>query len=77
MNVKYYYLRSLETGSELRSGLRNWFHQFLENWKPNEIYYLRIDAKMYHSFFRVMNEKEAIEELKTRQLELPLETATK
>ncbi len=45
--------------------------------KPNETYFLRAEFKMYHSFMRVMNEEEAIEELKTRQLELPLETATK
>lgn len=47
LKYHYFYLRVFETGSELRNGLRNWFqyynqerfHQSLENWTPNEIYY--------------------------------------
>lgn len=47
LKYHYFYLRSFETGSEVRNGLRNWFqyynqerfHQSLENWTPNEIYY--------------------------------------
>lgn len=47
LKYHYFYLRTFETGSELRNGLRNWFqyynqerfHQSLGNWTPNEIYY--------------------------------------
>ena len=47
LKYHYFYLRVFENGSELRKGLGNWFqyynqerfHQSLENWTPNEIYY--------------------------------------
>jgi putative transposase len=43
----YLYLRSFANGSELRIGLREWFrfynherfHQALDNWTPDEVYY--------------------------------------
>jgi putative transposase len=43
----YLYLRSFETGSELRKGLRSWFsfynqerfHQSLDNATPDEVYF--------------------------------------
>ena len=43
----YLYLRSFANGSELRIGLRKWFrfynherfHQALDNWTPDEVYY--------------------------------------
>ena len=53
LKYHYFYLRTFETGSELRNGLRNWFryynqerfHQSLENWTPNEIYYKKQELK--------------------------------
>jgi putative transposase len=44
---QYLYLRSFADGSELRAGLRDWFrfynyerfHQSLDNWTPDEVYY--------------------------------------
>jgi len=44
---QYLYLRSFANGSELRVGLRDWFwfyngerfHQSLDNWTPDEVYY--------------------------------------
>lgn len=53
LKYHYFYLRTFETGSELRKGLRNWFqyynqerfHQSLENWTPNEIYYKKQELK--------------------------------
>jgi putative transposase len=53
LKYHYFYLRTFETGSELRTGLRSWFryynqerfHQSLENWTPNEIYYKKQELK--------------------------------
>lgn len=53
LKYHYFYLRVFENGSELRKGLRNWFqyynqdrfHQSLENWTPNEIYYKKQELK--------------------------------
>jgi putative transposase len=53
--VKYHYLYlySFENGIELQKGLRNWFeyynrerfHQSLDDWTPDEIYYRRHDER--------------------------------
>lgn len=53
LKYHYFYLRTFETGSDLRNGLRNWFryynqerfHQSLENWTPDEIYYKKQKLK--------------------------------
>ncbi len=53
LKYHYFYLRTFETGSDLRNGLRNWFryynqerfHQSLENWTPDEIYYKKQELK--------------------------------
>ena len=53
LKYHYFYLRTFKTGSELRNGLGNWFryynqerfHQSLENWTPNEIYYKKQELK--------------------------------
>lgn len=47
LKYHYIYLRSFDNGSELRSGLRQWFvfynkersHQALDNMTPDEVYY--------------------------------------
>jgi len=47
LKYHYLYLRSFSSGSELRAGLRDWFrfynrerfHQGLDNWTPDEVYY--------------------------------------
>ena len=53
LKYHYFYLRTFETGSDLRNGLRSWFkyynqerfHQSLDNWTPNEIYYKKKELK--------------------------------
>lgn len=53
LKYHYFYLRTFETGSKLCKGLKNWFqyynqerfHQSLENWTPNEIYYKKQELK--------------------------------
>ena len=53
LKYHYFYLRVFETGSELRTGLRTWFryynqerfHQSLENWTPDEIYFMKQELK--------------------------------
>jgi putative transposase len=47
LKYHYIYLRSFDTGAELRKGLRGWFsfynkerfHQALDNLTPDEVYY--------------------------------------
>ena len=53
LKYHYFYLRTFENGSKLRNGLKSWFqyynrerfHQSLENWTPNEIYYKKQELK--------------------------------
>jgi len=53
LKYHYFYLRTFENGSQLRNGLKEWFryynqerfHQSLENWTPNEIYYMKHELK--------------------------------
>ena len=53
LKYHYFYLRTFNNGSELRNGLKKWFqyynqerfHQSLENWTPNEIYYKKRELK--------------------------------
>jgi len=47
LKYHYLYLRSFDNGSQLRDGLREWFrfynqerfHQTLDNWTPDEVYF--------------------------------------
>jgi len=47
LKYHYLYLRSFDNGSQLRDGLREWFrfynqerfHQALDNWTPDEVYF--------------------------------------
>ncbi len=49
LKYHYFYLRTFENGSELRNGLKKWFqyyneerfHQSLEDWTPDEIYFMK------------------------------------
>ncbi len=53
LKYQYFYLRTFESGSELRNGLKTWFqyynrerfHQSLEDWTPNEIYFMKQELK--------------------------------
>jgi len=53
LKYHYFYLRTFESGSELRKGLKNWFqyynqdrfHQSLEDWSPDEIYFKKQKLK--------------------------------
>ena len=53
LKYHYFYLRTFENGSKLRNGLKNWFqyynqerfHQSLEDWTPDEIYFMKQELK--------------------------------
>jgi len=53
LKYHYFYLRTFECGSKLRNGLRDWFqyynrerfHQSLEDWTPDEIYFMKQELK--------------------------------
>ena len=53
LKYHYFYLRAFESGSELRRGLKTWFqyynqerfHQSLEDWTPDEIYFMKQKLK--------------------------------
>lgn len=53
LKYHYFYLRTFENGSKLRAGLKEWFqyynqerfHQSLENWTPDEIYFMKQELK--------------------------------
>ena len=53
LKYHYFYLRTFDNGSELRNGLKEWFryynqerfHQSLENWTPDEIYFMKQELK--------------------------------
>lgn len=53
LKYHYFYLRTFENGSKLRHGLKNWFqyynrerfHQSLEDWTPDEIYFMKQELK--------------------------------
>ena len=53
LKYHYFYLRTFENGSKLRVGLKEWFqyynqerfHQSLENWTPDEIYFKKQELK--------------------------------
>lgn len=53
LKYHYFYLRTFENGSKLRSGLKEWFqyyneerfHQSMENWTPDEIYFMKQKLK--------------------------------
>ncbi len=53
LKYHYFYLRTFENGSELRFGLKKWFqyynqerfHQSLEGWTPDEIYFMKQELK--------------------------------
>ena len=53
LKYHYFYLRIFENGSKLRNGLKNWFqyynqdrfHQSLEDWTPDEIYFMKQELK--------------------------------
>lgn len=53
LKYHYFYLRTFESGSQLRNGLKDWFqyynqdrfHQSLEDWTPDEIYFMKHELK--------------------------------
>ena len=53
LKYHYFYLRTFENGSKLRNGLKKWFqyynqerfHQSLENWTPDAIYFMKQELK--------------------------------
>lgn len=53
LKYHYFYLRTFNNGSEIRKGLKKWFqyynqerfHQSLENWTPDEIYFMKQELK--------------------------------
>jgi len=53
LKYHYFYLRTFNNGSEIRIGLKNWFqyynqerfHQSLENWTPDQIYFMKQELK--------------------------------
>jgi len=53
LKYHYFYLRTFNNGSELRNGLKKWFqyynqerfHQSLEDWTPDEIYFMEQELK--------------------------------
>ena len=53
LKYHYFYLRTFENGSMLRNGLKKWFqyynqerfHQSLEDWTPDEIYFMKQELK--------------------------------
>jgi putative transposase len=53
LKYHYFYLRTFNNGPELRNGLKKWFqyynqerfHQSLEDWTPDEIYFMEQELK--------------------------------
>jgi len=53
VKYQYLYLRAFDNGKELKKGLTKWFqyynqdrfHQSLEDWTPNEIYFMKQELK--------------------------------
>ncbi len=53
LKYHYFYLRTFDNGSMLRKGLKEWFqyynqerfHQSLEGWTPDEIYFMKKELK--------------------------------
>ncbi len=53
LKYHYFYLRTFDSGAQLRKGLKKWFqyynqerfHQSLDNWTPNEIYFMKQELK--------------------------------
>jgi len=53
LKYHYFYLRTFDNGSQLRKGLKKWFpyynqerfHQSLEDWTPDEIYFMKQELK--------------------------------
>ena len=53
VKYQYLYLRAFDNGKELRHGLKKWFqyynqdrfHQSLEDWTPDEIYFIKQELK--------------------------------
>jgi len=53
LKYHYFYLRTFDNGSQLRKGLKKWFqyynqerfHQSLEGWTPDEIYFMKQELK--------------------------------
>jgi len=53
LKYHYFYLRTFESGSQLRNGLKKWFqyynqerfHQSLDDWTPDEIYFMKQEFK--------------------------------
>ncbi len=53
LKYHYFYLRTFDKGSQLRKGLKKWFqyynqerfHQSLEDWTPDEIYFMKQELK--------------------------------
>ncbi len=53
LKYHYFYLRTFNNGSEIRNGLKEWFkyynqerfHQSLENWTPDQIYFMKQELR--------------------------------
>ena len=53
VKYQYLYLRAFDNGKELKKGLTKWFqyynqdrfHQSLEDWTPDEIYFMKQELK--------------------------------